>query len=251
MNTRGTVAFAATALMLWKAAELLTRGYIPGPLSVATAFTDPVFLHRLLAAYTATASRALLGYTLGLAAGLSLGLAAAAVRLELLEPAATLVASVPPIAWIPILIALLGADDIRLPVLAAFMGAFPPILYEVVHTVSSLDPEEVGVALTLGAHGLYLWRTIILPRVSERVFPAAKIGAIMAWKIVFASEMIAVPSGLGYLAMLYADLLDLRHLIAVVAVLTITVVSMVHLISIVERRIISSRGLGVESEWLR
>jgi ABC-type nitrate/sulfonate/bicarbonate transport system permease component len=79
------------------------------------------------------------------------------------------------------------------------------------------------------------------------VFPAVKIEAAMVWKTVFAVEMVAMPSGLGYLAMLYADLLDVTHVAAIVAVLTLTVIGIVHFVTFMEKRILTERGFGVES----
>lgn len=235
-------------LVAWYAASAATRGFLPPPHAVAAAFLDPGFDAELARAYMLTAVRALTGYALGLAAGLGLGVLAAAARLHrVLEPVAAIVASVPSVAWIPILIALVGVDEFRLPVLAALLCSLPPILYEVFNAVSTLDPETVGVAMSLGARGAYLWRTIILPHILERVYPGAKIEAIMAWKTVFAAEMIAVPSGLGYLAITYADMLDMKHLLAVIAVLTATIAALVRLLGILEERMLAERGLGVWS----
>ncbi len=247
MNTARDALGLATLILLWYAASLATKGFIPPPHAVAAVFLDPGFDKELLHAYVLTASRAITGYALGLLAGLALGLLAVALRIyALLEPLAAILASIPSIAWIPILIALVGVDEFRLPVLAAFMCSLPPILYEVFNAASAIDPEMVGVARSLGAHGVYLWRTIILPHVLERIYPGAKIEAIMSWKTVFAAEMIAVPSGLGYLAIVYADMLDMTKLLAVIAVLTGTIAAIIRVLTLIERRVLAERGLG---EW--
>ena len=233
-------------LVAWWLASIASP-FIPSPLDVAMLLFDTRFVSTVLHAYILTAFRATLGYAIGFAAGVVVGLVAAVLRIaEGLEPVAALIASVPSVAWIPILIALLGVDEVRLPVTAAILCSLPPILHEVLTGLRSLDPEEVGVAKSLGARGFFLWRTVILPRIFERIFPAAKAEAIMTWKTVFAAEMVAVPSGLGYLAMIYADSLDIARLIFVVALLTATVALIVRLLTAVERHVLASRGLGVE-----
>lgn len=248
MRARNAAVYAAV-IGLWQlVALLLHTQWLPGPLDIAATFAEEDFMRRLAGAYVLTAIRALTGFTLGLIAGLALGLLAGvrAYLSDFLEGIATLAAAVPSVAWIPLLIAAMGVDEYRLPITVSFLCSFPPILYQTLGALRSLDVEEVMVARTLGARGFFLWRTVILPSILEKVFPAVKVEAAMVWKTVFAAEMVAVPSGLGYLAMVYADLLDVRHVAAIVALLALTVMAIVALVSRVERAILASRGLGVE-----
>ena len=69
----------------------------------------------------------------------------------------------------------------------------------------------------------------------------------MVWKTVFAAEMVAVPSGLGYLAMIYADSLEIAKLLFVVGLLTATVALLVRILTHLEKRVLAERGLGVET----
>ena len=157
----------AAVLAAWWAASLASP-FIPSPLEVAALLLDGRFMATVLHAYLLTAVRALAGYAIGLAAGLLLGIVAAVLRVaEGVEPVAALIASVPSVAWIPILIAVMGVDEMRLPVAAAVLCSLPPILHEVLAGLRSLDPEEVGVAKSLGARGFFLWRTVVLPRISR------------------------------------------------------------------------------------
>ena len=238
----------AIILIVWQAASYAARGWLVGPLDILSAYADPGFASKLVEAYAVTATRALTGFLLGLVAGLGLGLLTAYIRVgeDVAEGLAAVASSVPSVAWIPLLIAAMGVDEFRLPVAVSFLCSFPPILYQSISAARSIDPEQVMVARTLGARGLFLWRTIILPSIVEKVFPAVKVEAAMVWKTVFAAEMVAVPSGLGYLAMLYADLLDVRHVAAIVALLAVTVAAIVYVVSRVEKLMLKRRGLGVQ-----
>ncbi len=240
----------AVLLAAWWAAGLVSP-LVPTPLEVAERLLDPRFDEVLIHAYLLTAARASAGYLLGVGLGLGLAVLAALLRVEAgLEPLAALLASVPPVAWIPVLIAVMGVGPWRLPVAAAVLASLPVVLHDALSGLRGLDAEEVGVARSLGARGAFLWRTVVLPRLVERLLPAAKIEAIMAWKVVFVTEMVAVTSGLGYLAMVYADTLDTPGLFAVVALLTATVAGRVRLLTLIEERVLRARGLGVEARWL-
>lgn len=239
-------------LGLWQlVASLSGNKWLVGPIDVARVFLDTGFIYKLLDSYTATLVRSLTGFLGGLVIGLGLGIVTGILSLRLgdvFESLAAFAASVPGVAWIPLLIAIMGIDSFLLPVTASILASFPPIFYQVYSALRSLDPEEIAVARTLGASEHYLWRTIIVPRILASLFPALKIEAVLSWKIVFAVEMIAATSGLGYLAMMYADLLDVPHVAALVAVLVASVALMVKLISVVENKFTKKLGLGVE-QW--
>ena len=237
------------SLLAWQLLAEASKGVIPGPLDIAAAYAERDFILRLASAYSLTAFRAAVGFLLGLTAGLGLGLVAAYARFseDIIEGFAAFTSSIPSVAWIPLLIASMGVNEYKLPIIVSFLCSFPPILYQTLSALRAMDHEQIMVARTLGARGWFLWRTIILPSILEKVFPAVKIEAAMVWKTVFAAEMVAVPSGLGYLAMMYADLLDVKHVAAIVLLLAATVAAVVRAASLAEKALLKKRGLGVSS----
>lgn len=246
-------ALAYLALIgIWQLIASAARtSWIVGPIDILRAFLDKAFLSRLVAAYTDTLIRSLTGFAGGLVLGVSLGVLTGLFSMRLggvFESLASLAASVPGVAWIPLLIAIMGINSFLLPVTASILASFPPIFYQIYSALRSIDPSEVEVAITLGADNRFLWRTIIMPKLMASLFPALKIEAVLAWKIVFAVEMIAATSGLGYLAMMYADLLDVPHVAVLVIVLTLSVALMVKLVSLLEKLVLGKLGLGVE-QW--
>jgi ABC-type nitrate/sulfonate/bicarbonate transport system permease component len=152
------------ALAAWQGISLVIgASWLPGPLDILEAYLERGFATRLVRAYALTAARALSGFALGLAAGLGLGLAAGSRQYlnSVMEGVATIAASVPSVAWIPLLIAAMGISEFRLPITASFLCSFPPIFYQTLSAMRSIDVEELLVARTLGAKGFYLWRTIV------------------------------------------------------------------------------------------
>ncbi|MEO3992985.1 MAG: ABC transporter permease subunit [Desulfurococcaceae archaeon TW002] len=229
MNTKNIVSILAFFL-IW---EFFARYLVPVPKTIFPTFTgviwnflDKSFLITLLSNYSQTMLRSLLGFTLGLLSGLLSGLAISFKHTvnDYISPIATLMFSVPSVAWVPILIVLVGIDEFRLPLAATFMCSYPPILYGVTNALRTFDRDQLDIAsIYFLRHKTKYW-FVILPQLMIRILPLVKIEAVMVWKTVFVAEMLVLPNGVGYLALLYASTLNMDKLIAVVLVLALTLI---------------------------
>ncbi|MGC8974663.1 MAG: ABC transporter permease [Thermoprotei archaeon] len=235
-------------LLLW---ELTARYLIPVPKTILPPFTqvlwnftDRSFLVVLLANYLQTLSRSLLGFAVGLICGLLTGLAISIKHAvsDYVSPIATLMFSVPSVAWVPILIVLVGIDEFKLPLVASFMCTYPPILYGIINSLRMFDKDQLDIAAVYCLKHRTKYRFIILPQLLSRILPSIRTEAVMAWKTVFVAEMLVLPSGIGYLALLYASTLNMDKLIAVILVLALTLVLINTLIDKLEKN--SSKVLG-------
>ncbi len=249
---RGKAAASIAAfLCVWEALVklgVLPRVLVPAPSDVVAFMANPK--HAWILAYNLawTAARASGGFAIGLCVGFSLGFLLSIKSLnEYLMPVATALFAVPSIAWIPILIVWVGLKPIELPMLASFLCSFPPVLYGVVNTIRTMDPEQVGVAMVLGARPSMIMRKIVLPQTILRVLPLIKTQAVVAWKSTFAAEMIALSTGLGALAMTYATTIDTDGLIAVIAVLSAVTMAIVQGFDALEK-LLSSKWFGSRRE---
>ncbi|MEM4541390.1 MAG: ABC transporter permease subunit [Archaeoglobaceae archaeon] len=212
-------------------------------------FANQKFLESLIDNYLLTLIRSTLGFILGLALGLFTGLIITLRRSfdDYLSPIATLVFSVPSVAWIPILIVLIGINEFTLPLSASFMCTYPPILYGVVNTLKMFDRNQLDVADIYCAKRTTKYRLVILPQLIGRLIPMIKTEAVMAWKTVFVVEMVVLPNGIGYLALIYASTLRMDSLIAVVLVLALSLILINSIIGRVEKNF--SQVLGGVNEW--
>jgi len=242
-----------TFLLLWELiAELGTapRALVPAPTDVARVFMNLNSTYLIAVNYSLTAARALAGFILGLAGGIGLGVIFSIRSMHnYIQPVATLFFAVPSVAWVPILIVWVGIKEFELPVTASFLCSFPPVLYGMINALRTVDREQVDVAMVLGARPRTVFTKVVLPQALLKVIPLIKTEAVMAWKTVFVTEMIALSSGLGYLAMVYATTIDTSKLIAVVIVLALTTLAIVQLFDLIERKL-SSRWVG-ELRWSR
>jgi len=242
-----------TFLLLW---ELVTelgpipRALVPSLTDVVSVFMSSSSVYLIAVNYGLTALRAFSGFVLGLAGGIGLGVLFSIRSMHnYIQPVATLFFAVPSVAWVPILIVWIGIKEFELPVAASFLCSFPPALYGMINALRTVDREQVDVAMVLGARPQTIFTRIVLPQALLKIIPLIKTEAVMAWKTVFVTEMIALSSGLGYLAMVYATTIEMSSLIAVVLVLALTTLAIVQVFDLIERRF-SSRWVG-ESRWLR
>lgn len=232
----------AAFITAWEAAVragLLPHIIVPAPSDVALFLINPANARTILTNLAWTAARATAGFALGLAFGLAAGLLLSVKSInEYLMPIATIFFAVPSIAWIPILIVWVGFREFELPVVASFLSSFPPVLYGFVNAVRTMDPEQVGVAMVLGAKPSTVLRRIVIPQALLKTLPLIKTEAVVAWKTTFAAEMVALPTGLGALAMTYATTLETDGLIAVVAILAAITLTIVQGLDALEKRVV-------------
>ncbi|MCD6323533.1 MAG: ABC transporter permease subunit [Desulfurococcales archaeon] len=249
----GALASIAVFLIAWEFLARFTplaNPLFPPPTRVALTFTNQRFLLTLAVNYGYTAVRALAGFALGLAAGIALGVALSAKGLSsFVQPIATIFFAIPSVAWIPLLIVWMGVKEMALPITASFLCSFPPVLYGTINAFRTADREEVDVALVLGARPTQVMKDIILPQALMKVIPVVKAEAVMSWKTVFVSEMVALSSGLGYLAMTYSSTLEVADLLAVISVLALTTLALIEGLDRVEATLVR-RWLGGDS-WSR
>jgi ABC-type nitrate/sulfonate/bicarbonate transport system permease component len=150
----------------------------------------------------------------------------------LVDPLVNLLRPVPPLAWIPISILWFGIGDAQNGFII-WLCAFFPILLNTATGVKAIDPLHVRAALCLGATRTALFRRIILNGALPSIVTGLRIGLGIGWMGLVAAELVAAPSGLGYL------ISDARSLLAtdVVVVGMVTIGLLGLLIDIAVRRV--------------
>ncbi len=173
---------------------------MPPPTAVVSAAADllergVLFVHIrdslyrvLLAVGAATA----LGVPLGLAMGWSTRFRAA------VDPLLEFIRPIPPLAWIPLSILWFGIGDAQI-VYIIFLAAFFPIVLNSMAGARDVDTYLVRAGLSLGASGRELFRTVVLPAALPHIFTGVRIGLGIGWMALVAGELVAAPSGLGYM----------------------------------------------------
>jgi len=206
-----------------------------GELKIVPSYLFPSFSETLSALYSlavsgrlglnyfATLVRVLVGFGLGSSLGILTGLAIAYHEKSYWAffPMVALAYAVPAVAWIPLFIIWIGLNE-GLPIAVIFMCSFSPLVYIVSTSVRGLNPSIINVAKTLGCGDLDLTFRVLLPQILPSVMSGLKVEMGMAWRSCFVTEMVALSSGLGLLAIEAQTILRVDIILAVVLLLAVS-----------------------------
>lgn len=178
--------------------------YVPYPREVAEAFLDsfvtPDTSGLLMTDHIiASLKRISLGFAMAFAVALPAGLMMGSYRSAegLGMPIVEIFRPIPPLAWIPIFLVVLG--HLWGPVVIVFLGIFFPILFNVMLGVRRVDPLLIDAAKTLGAKRQHLFFKVILPYTTPYLMTGIKVGLGIGWMCIVAAEMVGqYGGGVGY-----------------------------------------------------
>ena len=173
---------------------------MPPPTAVISAAADLIargvllthILDSLKRVLLAVGAAALLGVPLGLAMGWSKRFRAA------VDPLLEFIRPIPPLAWIPLSILWFGIGDVQI-VYIIFLAAFFPVVLNSLAGARDVDTYLVRAGLSLGARPRELFLTVVLPAALPHIFTGIRIGLGIGWMALVAGELVAAPSGLGYM----------------------------------------------------
>lgn len=146
-------------------------------------------LYRVL---TAVGMAAALGVPLGLAMGWSTRIRAA------VDPLIEFIRPIPPLAWIPLSILWFGIGDMQIEFII-FLAAFFPVVLNSLAGARDVDGYLLRAGMSLGARRRELFLTVVLPAAMPNVFTGLRVGLGIGWMALVAGELVAAPSGLGYM----------------------------------------------------
>ncbi len=105
---------------------------------------------------------------------------------------------IPPIAWIPIAILLLGIGMVA-KAFIIFLAAFVPCVINSYTGIRLTNPVLIRVAEIYGASNFETFRKIGVPSAIPMVFTGMKLSLNAAWTTLVAAELLAASEGLGFM----------------------------------------------------
>ena len=144
--------------------------------------------------------RILIGFVIGVGGGVLLGSAMWSWRplRAISDPVVELTRTLPPLAFIPLLIVWFGIGELPKFVLI-IMGVLPIMIVSTVAALDNIPPELSDCARTLGASPLYaLWHVQVRAALPG-IITGMRLSMGAAWASIVAVEMIAATSGIGFL----------------------------------------------------
>lgn len=227
------------------------KGYIPYPLDVAEAMFDS-FLHEdpdlgltMFDHIGASLERVLLGFVIALAAAVPLGLLMGTFRTAdaVGRPLVELIRPIPPLAWIPIFIVVLGM--LWGPVAIVALGIFFPVLLSVMFGVRSVEPALVDAAKTLGAGRGRIFLKVVLPFTTPYLMTGIKVGLGIGWMCIVAAEMVGnYGGGVGYFIKATNDVGEFEYMYAGMIVIGLLGILTTGVAGLIEARL--SRWMGMK-----
>ena len=166
--------------------------------------------------------RVLIGFLLGSLAGIMMGtvMGCRDIINRSFHPIFSLLYPIPALGWAPLLMIWIGINEM-LPIILIFICSFFPVLYNTITGIRSVDSSFIKAAETLGASDRKILTTVILPLAVPNIFTGLRLEAGMAWRVVIAAEMVAIPTGIGALMIQSESLLRVDTIIVCLMVLSV------------------------------
>ena len=216
----------AIFLAIW---EMVARlDLIPGHFSFPPFSTVMQEFYRLVANgvlpsnFLSSLVRVLIGFCAGSLAGLLVGTLMGWKELlnRAFSPLISLLYPIPALGWLPLLMLWIGINEL-LPIAIIFICSFFPICYNTATGIRSVDENFVQAARTLGASNLRVLLTIVFPLALPTIFTGLRLEAGMAWRVIIAAEMVAIPTGIGALLMKAESLIRVDIIIVCLMLLSL------------------------------
>lgn len=198
----------AALLAVWQIAATTHPGGVPAPsmvwLESKDLIVDPFFdrggVDKGLFWHVLTSlKRVAVGFSLSAVCGVSLGVLIGANRWAHrgLDPIFQVLRTVPPLAWLPISLAIFQqAQPSALFVI--FVTSIWPIVINTAVGVRNVPADYVNVARVLRLSPLEYFFKILLPAATPYIFTGLRIGVGMSWLAIVASEMLLGGVGVGF-----------------------------------------------------
>jgi ABC-type nitrate/sulfonate/bicarbonate transport system permease component len=179
-------------LLLWELAVRRSGQFTlyPYPVGVIEAAIRTIADGTLVAATSGSLTRVLLGFAIGGALGIPLGLLMGSLQPvnRAMSPIIDSLRSIAPIAWIPMALLWLGIRGNAALFIVAY-AAFFPFVVNTIQAVRLIDRNLVNAARALGASRALIARTVILPGSLPVILTGARISLAFAWGSIIAAEL--------------------------------------------------------------
>lgn len=238
------VAFLGVLLLSWMAAsELVPRNLFPTPLATLDAaqrlFSEP----RLWTAVGDSLMVFGIGFVVAATVAVPLGVLMGGIRPlgRTLDIYVNALAATPRVAFIPLVIVLLGLG-VEAKVFIVFLGAAMPILISTYAGVLAADDELVEMARSTGAVQWRIFAFIVLPNAVPFIAAGLRIGATIALINTVVAELYTSVKGLGGLLALYGNTFRMAEYFVIVLILAGIGVVVTELLRHLQQRLEGWRG---------
>lgn len=172
--------------------------YLPSPQAVIRCFMQ--YSADMPRHISESMYRIILGFLIGSFLGILMGLPIGWSKTlsQILEPVVEFIRPMPPLALIPLFILWFGIGTKSKLILISF-GAWVILVVTTIEAVRNIDPLYINAARTLGARGLQIFRTVLLPAIVPGIMGGIRVAAATSFGMNVAAEFMGTSAGFGYL----------------------------------------------------
>jgi NitT/TauT family transport system permease protein len=244
--------FIAAFIGIWQLVFMLgiwPEVSLPSPAMVAGSFVELVKNLTLMISIAATMYRLVIGFTLSIVIGVSVGLAM--VKFpgfgKTMSSFAVGLQSFPSIAWVPFAILLIGLNDAGI-LFVVIMSSVFSVMMSTYGGIRNISPIYIRAAKNMGAKGFSLFRYVMIPAATPSLIVGIKQAWSFAWHALIGAEiLIAASVGLGHVLLVGREFQLMDQIIA--SMITIFAIGLVFdrvLFSKLEDRVRDRWGLNQE-----
>jgi NitT/TauT family transport system permease protein len=176
------------ALSGWKPAFVL-----PGPGPVLGYLWQQLGTGEFWSAVATTLRRGLVGFAIAVGVGSVLGILIAQIRV-LRRGVGSLISglqTMPSIAWFPLALLLFKPTEQAI-LFVILLGAVPSVINGILNGIDHVPPAFIRLGNVLGAHGLTLYRHVVLPAALPAYVGGLTQGWAFAWRSLMAGELLVI-----------------------------------------------------------
>lgn len=220
--------FFAGLLLIWHL--LVATGkwspvLLPSPVSVGEYLLMAAQDGTLLEGSMVTMRRLLVGYFIGIIAGLPLGLLTARFKFcqDTIGVLALGLQTLPSVCWVPLALMWFGQTELAM-LFVVIMGTLWSVIIATDNGVRNVPPIFARAARTMGSRSWHTWFKVILPASLPFVVSGMKQGWAFAWRSLMAAEIyvtILTGFGLGHLLHFGRDLNAMDQVVAIMLVIVV------------------------------
>ncbi len=222
------VLFFVALVAIWAAlvnAKIWSPVLLPSPRNVVDYLVSAARDGSLLSASTVTLRRLLVGYFIGLAIGLPLGLLTASLKFaeDTVGVLALGLQTLPSVCWVPLALLWFGQTEGAM-LFVVIMGTVWSVVIATDTGVRTIPPIFARAARTMGSGPLHRWTYVILPASLPYLISGMKQGWAFAWRSLMAAEIyvtILTGFGLGHLLHYGRELNAMDQVIGIMLVIVI------------------------------
>ena len=218
------IAIFTTLLLLWE--FVFASRFFPAPSEIWVYLKAAALKGELWDATRVTMTRLFIGYLIGIAVGIPLGMLTARFKTAHLTIGMTALGlqTLPSVCWAPLAITWYGLSESSM-LFIVIMGTVWAVILATDHGIRQIPPLYKEAAETMGSRGFHLWFKVLIPASLPHIVSGTKQGWAFAWRSLMAAEIYITiadaAGGLGWVLHHGRELGDRSQVFGIMAVIIV------------------------------